>query len=158
MKRLLVTSFLVVFCIGSSLSAAIKENAFSGGVAKSENDVPLSLLKFEKDNSRSGERLSLTLGNKNGVALDEPGFFQVAVDEGGTRVVLDLSQVQQTSVDQNDLKSVLKNSSLVRSAEITMDPVDKSTNITFLMKKPVLAKATSNKANGKVFIDLQEVK
>lgn len=156
MKSILVP-ILVLYSL--SASAFIKQGTFSGGTAKPEADAPLSLLKFEKNLMKSGsERISLTLGDKNGSNLSEPSFFHVALDESGRRLVLDLAQVQQTSVDQSDLKSVLKTSPLIKSAEITMDPVDKSTNITFTLKKAVVAQAATNKNSGQVIIDLQEAK
>lgn len=156
MKSLIVTSILMF-----SLSAAafIKQGSFSGGVAKAEVDAPLSILKFETRVSKTGsEKLSLTLGDKDGSILTEPGFFHVALDESGTRLVLDFAQVQQTSIDQSDLKAAFKNSPFVKSAEITMDPVDKSTNITLRTKKPVMAQAATNSTSGQVIIELQEVK
>ena len=148
MKRLLVT---VILSVGvNALAAPV---TLSGGSAKSENIGPLSLLQIQKlAASGNSERLTIKFGDKNGVALSEPGFFHIAVDEGGRRLVLDLAQVQQTSIDNSDLKAILKKSALIRDAEITMDPVDKSTNITFTMKKPIVAKASDK---GELVIELQ---
>jgi hypothetical protein len=135
------------------LSVFVRQGAISGGRAQSESIGPLSLLQVQKvAASQNSERLTIKLGDKNGSALSEAGFFNVAIDEGGTRLILDLAQVQQTSVDKADLLAIIKQSSLIRDAEITMDPVDRSTNITFTMKRPVMAKAS---AQGNLVIDIQ---
>ncbi len=153
MKSLLV---ICIFLAGVGAEAA--SVAFSGGTAKPENVEPLSLLNVQKtvlNGAVKAERLTLKFGDKNGAPLVVPGFFHIAVDDGGRRLTLDLAQVQQTSVDKSDLRAMLKQSELIRDAEITMDPVDKSTNITFLMKRPVVAKAT---AKGHLVIEIQEAK
>ncbi len=153
MKSLLITCIFL-----SGVVARAAPVAVSGGVAKAENVGPLSLLQVQKslvNTSNKTERLTMKFGDKNGAPLIVPGFFHMAVDEDGRRLILDLSQVQQTSVDKADLRAMLKQSELIRDVEITMDPVDKSTNITFLMKRPVVAKAT---AIGNLIIDLQEAK
>ncbi len=153
MKTLL---FTCIFSMGVCANAA--PVAISGGKAKAENVSPLSLLQVQKVTGSvpdKSERLTIMFGDKNGAVLSEPGFFHLAVDEGGRRLILDLAQVQQTSVDKADLKAMVKHSELIRDAEITMDPVDNSTNITFLMKRPVVAKAS---AKENLVIDIQEAK
>lgn len=153
MKKLLVT-FILLQSV-SSLAAPI---VVSGGIAKAKNIEPLSLLQVQKSGTseaNKSERITMKFGDKNGAPLSEPGFFHLAVDEDGRRVILDLAQVQQTSVDKADLRAMVKRSELIRDAEITMDPVDKSTNITFYMKRPVVAQAT---AKDHLVIDLREAK
>lgn len=152
MKSLLVT---LVVLTGVQASAFVKQGAITGGTARAENAGPLSLLRLQQiKSSPNSERLTIKFGDKNGTVLSEPGFFHIAVDEGGRRLILDLAQVQQTSVDKSDLRAIVKQSALIRDAEITMDPVDNSTNITFTMKRPVMAKATET---GELIIDLQGV-
>lgn len=151
MKGLLFTIILAF-----SFTALGAPVVMSGGRAKAENIEPLSLLRFQKLSiSKNSERFKIKFGDKNGAALSEPGFFHIAVDEGGKRLILDLAQVQQTSVDKADLRAIVKQSNLIRDAEITMDPVDKSTNITLFMKRPVVAKAA---AQGDLIIELQDAK
>lgn len=148
--------FTCIFLLGVSANSA--PTAVSGGKAKAENASPLSLLQVQQVTSNTtdkSERLTMKFGDKNGIALLEPGFFHLAVDEGGRRLILDLAQVQQTSVDKADLKAMVKQSTLIRDAEITMDPVDNSTNITFLMKRPIVARASSKE---NLVIYIQEAK
>lgn len=152
MKRLLVTLSLVVGV--HAKASPILPSAITGGTAKAENVAPLSLLQVQKSSaSKTSEKLTIKLGDRNGVALSETSFYHIAIDEGGTRMVLDLSQVQQTSVDQSDLRALIKQSNLIRDVEITMDPVDKSTNLTFRMKRPVVAKASGKEL---LSIEIQE--
>ena len=64
----------------------------------------------------------------------EPGYFQVALDRDGRRLVIDLSQVTRTGVDPGQLKSALMKSKFVASTDMTMDPHDQSTNLTLTLK------------------------
>jgi hypothetical protein len=157
MKSLLVT--LIVLIQTSVSMAFIKEGSMSGGIARGADTGPLSLLKVEKLVTEKAESIVFTIGDKTGFPLGTPGFFHVTLDEAGKRLIVDLSQVQQTAVDKEDLQKIMKLSNLVQSADIVMDPVDQSMNLTFIMKKPVLAKANASKSgNGQFTIELQGVK
>lgn len=138
----------------------IRSGSMSGGAARSAEVGPLSLLKVKMTKtSQNLERFIFTFGDKKGLTLGAPGFFQVALDEGGTRLVIDLSQVQKTAVDLNDLRNAFSTSPLIKNIEMVMDPIDKSTNITLLFKRPILARAlASPQGNGEMAIDLQEVR
>lgn len=165
MKSLLVTwivighTSLAAASVEESARTFIKEGSMSGGIARAESVAPLSLLKVEKLALEKAETIIFTIGDKTGFPLGSPGFFHITLDDGGKRLIVDLSQVQQTAVDKEDLQKLLKLSKLVQAADIVMDPVDQSTNITFTMRQPVLAKASVSKAgNGQFTIELQGAK
>ena len=122
-----------------------------------------SLIRIQRMNMTGGtERLILTYGDHDGVPLKtQPGYFHLSLDQAGERLVLDLSQVLKTAVDQHDLIKELKGSKLVVKTDMTMDPQDGTTNITLFMKVPVETKAnvdtTSEDKQNQIVIDIRPV-
>lgn len=166
MKQALLT---VGFLIGTTVAFAlpsplhVKPNAVTnplrsnavanGGQAQDE----FSLLGVETHELAGGhERLILNYGDRFGKPLKgEPGFFQVALDRDGRRIVIDLSQVARTGVDPTQLRAALIRSKFVASSEMTMDPQDQSTNLTLLLKSPVeLRISTDAGARSRIVLDL----
>jgi hypothetical protein len=137
---------------GSALAVRAGSVA-NGGRAQDE----FSLLSVGDAVSAKGERLVLNYGDRFGkVWKGEPGFFQIALDRGGTRIVIDLSQVNRTGVDPMQLKKALSRSRFVASTDMTMDPQDQTTNLTLTLKSPVtLHLATASGARSQVILDLK---
>jgi len=108
---------------------------------------------------QNGERVSFSYGDPFGnQQKGEPGFFHVAVDRDGRRVVIDLAQIRRTAVDPQKLARVLGASKLVESSEMTTDPVDGSTNITLNMKSPVLVRVTASDGGpARLVVELEPV-
>ena len=137
---------------GSALNVRAGSLA-NGGHANEE----FSLLSVLSTPVTGGERIVLSYGDRFGkVWKGEPGFFQVALDKGGSRVVIDLSQVTKTGIDPVQLRKALAASKLVASSDMTMDPQDQTTNLTLVMKQPVtLALSTSSGARSQIVLDLK---
>ncbi len=139
---------------GSALS--VREGSLANGGRANEEFSLLSVALAQLPSSAS-ERIVLSYGDRFGkVWKGEPGFFQVALDRGGSRVVIDLSQVTKTGIDPVQLKKALASSKLVASSDMTMDPQDQTTNLTLVMKKPVsLSLATVSGARSQLVLDLK---
>lgn len=123
------------------ISGPLEKGTVVGGKARDE----LSLLgvRFEPS-AGEVERLALVYGDRFGKPLKgEPGYFHVALDRNSQRVVLDLAQMQMTAVGPARLSRILTGSKLVASSEMTMDPLDGSTNITLQTKVPVHLKVVA---------------
>ncbi len=122
-----------------------------------------SLLRVQKMNLAGGvERLILTYGDQDGIPLKtQPGYFHLSLDQAGERLVLDLSQVLKTAVDQQDIIKELKGSKLVAKTDMSMDPQDGTTNITLFMKVPVETRAqvdtTAEDRQNQLVIDIRPV-
>ena len=113
---------------------ASRAGFINGGVAGEE----FSLLKIENQVAGQSETLSLAYGDRQGKQIRGlPGFYQIALDRDGRRLVIDLAQVDRTAVDPQSLRQKLKSSPLVSSVDMTMDPQDRSTNITLNLKEPI---------------------
>ncbi len=121
-----------------------------------------SLLRVQKMLLPDGvERLILTYGDQDGVPLKtQPGYFHLSLDQAGSRLVLDLSQVLKTAVDQQDLIKELRGSHLVAKTDMSMDPQDGTTNITLFMRTPVETRAQvelSEDKQNQLVIDIRPV-
>lgn len=125
----------------------------NGGAALDE----FSLLSVSLAPAASSERVVLNYGDRFGkVWKGEPGFFQIALDKGGSRVVIDLSQVTRTGIDPMQLRKALASSKLVASSDMTMDPQDQTTNLTLTMKRPVsLSLSTVSGSRSQIVLDLK---
>jgi hypothetical protein len=135
-------------------SPFIGEGVLSGGMAAEE----FSLLGVRSEVGRQkSERVILTYGDRLGQPRrEEPGFFHIALDRAGRRMVIDLAQVHSTAVDSARLAGELKKSKLVARSEMTIDPFDRSVNITLHFKVPVRLKVSTGKSDGSdVILDLQ---
>lgn len=125
----------------------------NGGVAQDE----LSLLSVETKSFSSSEKISISYGDSNGKPLKgTPGFFQVALDRDGRRIAIDLSQITRTGIDPSQLKKILSKSKYVAMSDMTMDPHDLSTNLTFQLNAPVEVRvSTETGARSKVILEIK---
>lgn len=126
-----------------------------GGKARDE----LSLLAVRLEPMGNSERISLMYGDRFGKPLaGEPGYFHVSVDRNSQRIVIDMAQVQMTAVGPARLASILASSKLVSASEMTMDPIDGTTNITLQTKVPVKVKVGAAEGeSSRVIIELSPV-
>ncbi len=142
----------------NKLDAFAGTGIFQGG----ESGRAYSLLDIKrvppKNKGSNHERLSILYGDEVGRRiLGKTGYFHIILEKNPDRLVIDLSQVQKTAVDDKQLASIFRNSELVSKTEMTMDPEDLSTNITLYLKQPVKARVKSNtdsKKPGQVMIDI----
>lgn len=126
---------------------------------KARDELSLLAVRLEPTGNPGSERISLMYGDRFGKPLTgEPGYFHVAVDRKSQRIVIDMSQVQMTAVSPARLASILARSNLVSSSEMTMDPIDGTTNITLQTKVPVKVKVgTAEGDSSRVFIEMSPV-
>lgn len=121
-----------------------------------------SILRIQKSSAPDGaERIVILYGNGFGQPVKtEPGYFHIQVDEKRGRVAIDLAQVQKTAVDEKELAKLFSGSRLVASTEMTMDPIDLSTNILLNLKQPADVKAAIDEYKGArtLVIDLKATK
>lgn len=160
--------FVVAAFAGSSFAAVksavvkpqplgqyVKNGVIVGGVAADG----FSILRAEKLAAGDGaERLVIYYGDMHGQAMKtNPGYFHINVDEKAARVSIDLAQVQRTAVDHQELAKLFQGSKLVASTEMTMDPIDLSTNILLNLKQTaeVNARIDSVKGVRSLVIDLR---
>lgn len=108
------------------------------------------------------ERVVLDIGDLKGKPiLGEVNYFHVSVDRDLSRVVVDLSQVSRSGVDQAKLLKMFRKSPMVKTAEITYDPEDVSTNLILKMKRPTnveVFQLSEPNAPGRIVIDMKPAK
>lgn len=167
--------FLVFLGLGmSSLSeAAIKKSsslkfnkldAFAGtGIFQGgESGRAYSLIDIKRAPAKNGaaqrEHFSILYGDEVGRRiLGKTGYFHISLEKNPDRLVIDLSQVQKTAVDEKQLAAIFRNSELISGTQMTMDPEDLSTNITLYLRNQVRARVKANtdgKKPGQVSVDL----
>lgn len=102
-------------------------------------ELSLSLLSVRrKPLNKTQERIFIGYGAAAGAALtDEAGRFHAELEKEGKRVVIDLQDVVHNAIGADELKRVMRGSSLVTKAEIKIDPFGRSTNVIFECRKPV---------------------
>lgn len=140
-----------------ALGQYVQNGVVVGGVA---GDA-FSIVKIEKLDAGEGrERFVILYGNSHGQAVGKTGYFHVNVDSKLARVSIDLSQVQRTAVDGAQLAKLFAGSKLVSGTEMTMDPIDLSTNIQLNLKRAVEVKAQieNKKGTSALVIELRPAK
>ncbi len=139
-----------------AISSPLRSSAIAnGGQARDE----FSLLGVNDSLSADGsaERFTLNYGDRFGkVWKGEPGFFQVALDKTGRRIVIDLSQVTRTGIEPSQLRAILAKSKFVASTDMTMDPQDHTTNLTLILRAPVEVRlSTLHGTKSQLILDLK---
>ena len=133
------------------VSNPISNGVVTGGTAANE----FTLLKVNREvmprqgRSQGGEKWILTYGDRMGRPLgQEIGFFHINVDRHAKRVVIDLAQVNRSSIDRSALLKLTQGSHLVANSEMVMDPQDRSTNLTLNLRSPVEVKVLNKGSSG----------
>lgn len=137
---------------GSALDLRPGSSA-NGGQALDE----FSLLSVGDTTAGAGERVVLNYGDRFGHAWKgPPGFFQISLDRGGRRIIIDLSQVTRTGIDPSQLRTALAHSKFIATTDMTMDPQDQTTNLTLNLKSPVSMRVSEVDAGrSQVVLDLK---
>jgi hypothetical protein len=122
----------------------------NGVIVGGEAGDAFSILRVEKLAAKdSVERLVIYYGNVQGEAIKAtPGYFHINVDEKLARVSIDLAQVQRTAVDHEQLAKLFAGSKIVAATDMTMDPIDLSTNILLTLKQPAEVSAHIDQSKG----------
>ena len=138
------------------LGVFIQRGVVTGGVSREA----MSLLGVEHVLLSEGERIVLSFGNAKGLAQAvEPTFFHLAVDELRHRLVLDLSRIQKTAVDQADLRMAMAGSQLLSEPEIAMDPMADTTHLVFKMKSSYYVRAlTQSLSSSQIILEIKPEK
>ncbi len=152
--------------VAAPIPLVVKPNSIStplrstGTVQGGKAGEEFSLLGVQTAKTTTGEKLVLNYGDRFGQAIKgEPGYFQIGLDRAGQRITIDLSQVTTTGIEPDQLKKILKASKFVAATDMTMDPHDRSTNITLVLKEPVkMTVATDAGSKSKVILNLEPVR
>ena len=138
--------------VPGNLTTLLRSGTMAGGEA---HQSEISLLAVESLKQSQGERLTLSFGDHTGQPLQgKIGYFHIALDRSGKRLVIDLSHIARTAVDPSQLKKILSKSALVDGSDMTMDPSDGSTNITLNFKAPVQLTVRPTGKDNKLVLDL----
>jgi hypothetical protein len=143
------------------LSGRISPPVESGVLVGGQSGVEFSLIGIRSETAPeiSGERMIFDYGNRQGAPQNgEPGFFHVAIDQNAKRAVIDLAQIRSTTIDPQKLKQILGASKLVTESDMTMDPIDGTTNITLNFSRPVRLRVGSrNGDRARLEIEVQPI-
>lgn len=165
------TSAIAPVIINKDFSKYYDSGVFVGGrvgpkaALASVRRVTLSPHKFGKS-----ERILIQLGDEHTRIRDTrtdlrknsfSTYFHMHLDSATRRLVIDLSRVQKTRVDEIDLDRIFRSSRFVKAVTLTMDPKDQSTNMTFDLKLPVqvrfrILESSSSQANCRIVMDLRD--
>lgn len=85
------------------------------------------------------ERVLLDFGDSDGKPLKGlPGYYHVSIEKDQTRVVIDLSQMAGSNINQEKIRQIFRGSAMVKEARINYDPVDSSITLQLILKKKAL--------------------
>lgn len=136
----------------------------SGVVLGGESGTSFTLLGIRRQQAKnqSMERVILDIGDQAGKPLlNKLSYYQVSIEKNPPRIVIDLSQVNQTRVSETAIANLFAKSALVKSTSLTSDPEDNSTKLILNTKGPVAVEVfemPSNKKASRVVLDLKKAK
>ncbi len=85
------------------------------------------------------ERVLIDFGDGEGKALKGvPGYYHVSIEKGQTRIVIDLSQMLGSNINQEKIRQIFRGSTMVKEARINYDPVDSNITLQLILKKKAL--------------------
>ncbi len=121
-----------------------------------------ALLGVRRTHSKKAqiERVILDLGDKDERSSREMPFYQVSVDSGSKRIVLDLAQLKFSRVTEAQLKTLFSKSPYVQSVALSFDPEDKGATMVLDLKRPVrleVFQLLDKKKPARVVMDLKPV-
>lgn len=139
-----------------ALSTPLRLNTIANG-GQAQDEFSLLSVVDSVGTGGSTERLVLNYGDRFGkVWKGEPGFFQVALEKTGRRIVIDLSQVTRTGIEPSQLRAALAKSKFVATTDMTMDPQDHTTNLTLNLRSAVdVHLSTLKGSKSQVILDLK---
>ncbi|MCB0349920.1 MAG: hypothetical protein KDD38_01980 [Bdellovibrionales bacterium] len=133
-----------------------------GTISGGESGAAFTLLNVRRIFSAKDkiERILLDLGDAYGKPLKgQVSYFQAAIEKENPRVVIDLSQMLASGVNEEAIKKSFKASPFVKEAKINFDPLDSTITIQLLLKKNMKLEAfmlpSKDKAS-RIAIDLKE--
>lgn len=118
-----------------------------------------SLLDVRSTKTKNKERVVLDIGGLKGSNLKgKPGYFHAQVLENPHRLVIDFAQMPASKIDVKALNKRLSNSLGVKTAQMSLDPVDQTLSLVFELKNRPGVKVyqvPGQKTTSKVVVDLQ---
>lgn len=149
---------------GLSVQAAIPPKAKildgkgsqSGGVAGS--GFMLTDMRRTADAKKKIERIVMDIGDIQGLPIKGlPGYFHVELKQNPDRLIIDLSQMPKTMVDEFKLGRIFEKSMAVQKTAMTSDPSDNTLNIALNLKKGTKVRVfqvAGQKQTSKIVVDL----
>lgn len=122
----------------------ISEGSLSGGQA-SRGSTLMDIRRTLSQNKKA-ERLVIALGDINGNRSSQTTYFHVQLDKNSKRLILDLAQTPNSLVDAKKLAQSIANSPFITKSDMTVDPEDRSLNMTFALRENVKMRAYAAKA------------
>ena len=127
-----------------------------GGIAGS--GFTLLDLRRTADNKKKIERLVFDVGDQDGNILRGwPGYYHVELKNNPSRLVIDFAQMPNSKLSPTAIAQRLMGSLAVTHSELSLEPVDKSLNLTLNLKANTVARIYQVKGKAqtsKVVIDL----
>jgi hypothetical protein len=118
----------------------LSDGVFVGG--RSGTGFTLLDVRRSFDKKSQGERIVLDWGDDKARPLKgRIGFFHVGIDKRNRRMVVDLSQVTQSRLDEAAVTGKFKNSPLVKRAQMVFDPIEGSTQLILDFKSQMAVEA-----------------
>lgn len=116
----------------------LSQGVFIGGKVGAD----VSLINIKRKPSRDGrkERVLIEMGNKEGLPLThnkEIGYFHAQIQELPYRLIIDFSQMEKSSLNEDYVSNLFKNSLFIKNISLTSDPENNSTNLTFIFNSPI---------------------
>lgn len=133
------------------------DGVFTGGKASPGG---VSLLNVHRAYSKVSkiERVTLDLGDKKLKPLGKGmGFFQASLDSRTNRLEIDIPEFNMTRVSERQLRNLFKKSQYIKTADMTLDPEDRSATIVLQLKQPMRLEVFQNlkdKAPARIVMDL----
>lgn len=114
----------------------IRDGVFIGGKATGGSSI-LGLRRAYAPKINM-ERIIVDLGDREAKpAHGDMGFYQVSLDSKNQRLILDLSQLMISKVNERQVQEMFKKSPFVSSAEFTLDPEDQAATLVLNLKQPM---------------------
>lgn len=135
----------------------VTDGVFTGGKASPGGVSLLNVHRAFSKNSKI-ERVTFDLGDKNlkplGMGM---GYFQASLDPRTNRLELDIPQFNMTRVSEPQLRALFKKSEYIKTADMTLDPEDKSATIVLQLKQPMkleVFQSLKDKTPARIVMDL----
>lgn len=109
----------------------VENGKIVGGQA--QTDLVLVGVRTTFSKTQSLARVILDISKSNG-KMEKLGFFHVEVDQKLKRIVIDLDGVAASQQALEQITKTIEKSPFVKKAELTMDPEDRSANLTLNLK------------------------
>ena len=143
--------------LGHKTNQFLREGVFIGG--RSGMGATLLDVRRSYDSKARSERIVLDWGDQNAKPMvGSIGFFHVSVDAKNKRVVVDLSQVVQSSLQEAEILKRLKASPLIKSSRLLFDPYNVSTQLILEFKSPIAVETfylVNNKDPSRLVLDVR---